>query len=605
MAASPRVFAWKIGGDQGEGIDSTGTILATVLARAGYWIYGYKWFSSRIKGGHTHFKVRISDRPVNGASSDTHVLVALTQETIDKNIDELLPGGVVLADEAFRPRLPERTPAGVRLVPIPLSEIAKRAGGALMRNMVALGASAYLLGLDLEPFHEFVRRRWGAKGEPVVEANIKALEEGYAFAREHLPGEPFRLPSPDGRPKLTLTGNQALALGAVAAGCRIMAGYPITPATGIMETLAGILPKFGGAVLQMEDELAAVHVVAGAGYAGARAMTATSGPGISLMQEGIGLLSMTETPSVIVDVQRAGPSTGEPTKVEQSDLLALIHGGHGEGPRIVIVPSSVEECFSDGAEAFNLAERFQCPVIVASDLALGEFLHTAEDLPLEQVRIERGALVEGEELRQVGETGFQRYAFTPTGISPRSLPGQPHGQFLATGSEHNVFGHVNEEPENRRRMMEKRWKKLEAVDFPAFTYEGPERPDALVVGLGYTRGVIDEALEALRAHGASVGHLQVRRLSPFPAAELRRRLEGLPFAFLVEQNATGELRFLLEAHDAIPAGVVVEEVHKADGRPFVPEEIARPVAERLGLQGDLEAWLRAGEQLAPVGEAVR
>ncbi|MDI3317001.1 MAG: 2-oxoacid:acceptor oxidoreductase subunit alpha [Bacillota bacterium] len=605
MAASPRVFAWKIGGDQGEGIDSTGTILATVLARAGYWIYGYKWFSSRIKGGHTNFKIRISDRPVNGASSDTHVLVALTQEAIDKNIDEVLPGGVVLADEAFQARLPETAPAGVRLVTIPLSEIAKQAGGVLMRNMVALGASVYLMGLELGPFHEFVRRRWGSKGEAVVQSNFKALEQGYAFAQEHLPGEPFRLPPADGRPKLTLTGNQALALGAVAAGCRIMAGYPITPATSVMETLAGMLPKFGGAVVQMEDELAAVHVVAGAGYAGARAMTATSGPGISLMQEGIGLLSMTETPSVIVDVQRAGPSTGEPTKVEQSDLLALVHGGHGEGPRIVIVPSSVEECFRDGAEAFNLAERFQCPVIIASDLALGEFTYTAEDLPLDQVRIERGALVDAGELRRLGERRFQRYAFTPTGVSPRSIPGQPDGQFLATGSEHNVFGHVTEDPGNRTRMMEKRWKKMESVDFPAFTYEGPERPDAVVIGLGYTRGVIEEALEALRAHGASVGHLHLRRLSPFPAKELRERLAGLPFAFVVEQNATGELRFLLEAHDAVPAGVVVGEVHKADGRPFVPEEIARPVAERLGVHGDLEGWLRAGDRVAPVQEAVR
>ncbi len=568
-------LAWKIGGDQGEGIDSTGDVVGTVASRLGYYIYGYKHFSSRIKGGHTHYTVRLSAQPVLAPEPEVHVLVALTQETIDRNVAGLVAGGPVIADAAFKPQLPDG--ANAQLIEIPLTQIARAIGAPVVRNMVTVGASAALLGLPLEAFAKYVEEKFGRKGAVTVAQNVQALEQGYRFVAEH-PDVKTRYALPEATPgkRYLMTGNDTLALGALGAGCRLMAAYPITPATDIMETLAGLFPKYGGAICQMEDELAAVTMVIGAGYAGARAMTATSGPGFSLMQEGIGLASVAEIPAVIVDTQRVGPSTGMPTKTEQSDLMSAVFGGHGEGERIVLTPGTAVQAFEDGYEAFNLAERYQCPVIILSDLGLAQWVQTVENLPYERLTIDRGQIVGAEETAAL-EAEFLRYRVTEDGISPRTLPGTPKGQYLATGVEHAQTGKVSEDPQNRAAQTEKRRRKLEPLRERegVVLADGVEGAEVAVVCFGSTIGAVDEAVADLRGRGLKVGRVQLRQAWPLPAEQLGRALGDARKVLFVEQNQTGELRGLARLQ-----GLEDERfasLLKYDGTLLLPQEIVEQI----------------------------
>jgi 2-oxoglutarate ferredoxin oxidoreductase subunit alpha len=572
MSAS---LAWMIGGDQGEGIDSTGDVVATVANRLGYYVYGYKSFSSRIKGGYTYYKVRMSDQPVYAPVHGTHVLVALNQETITRDGGTVQAEGVILADEAFQPAVPEGVRA--RVVPVPLTAVARELGNVLVRNMVAAGASAALLNLPLVAFQEYAREKFERKGATVVEQNLTALARGYDAARQVFPeGLPFHVaPVPASRPRLLLTGNEAIALGAVAAGCRVMAAYPITPASDVMENLVTLFPQVGGAVCQMEDEIAAITLAIGAGYAGARAMTATAGPGLSLMQEGLGLASAAEIPVVLVDCQRSGPSTGMPTKEEQSDLFALVFGGHGEGQRIVLAPGTAEEAFRDTAEAFNLADRYQCPVIVASDLSLSQWKETVEDLPLDAVTIDRGAMADRQAVASFAGA-FPRYAITESGISPRVVPGEPGGQYLATGVEHLPTGKVSEDPANRAAMMAKRARKIEPLRHqPGSVYQGPENPELLVVSFGSTVGAVTEAVAAIGRLGQRVGHLRVRRLWPLPVDELRPRVQAAEKVLFVEMNSTSQLRSLFRLEGILPERA--DSLLKYDGLLLTAEEVAEKI----------------------------
>ncbi|HLT57645.1 MAG TPA: 2-oxoacid:acceptor oxidoreductase subunit alpha [Limnochordales bacterium] len=583
-----RLASWKIGGEQGQGIDSTGEMLATVCNRLGYYIYGYRQFSSRIKGGHSNYKIMIGTEPVASTSSELDVLVAIDQETIDRNHHELVEGGILVADAHFEPVVPEGCPA--RLLSVPLTRIAQEVGSPVMRNVVSLGVSAYILGLPLEAFKEVVMERFGRKSPEVGEQNVAALEQGYAYAQEHLPELAWRLAPGDGKKRLIMMGNDAVALGAAAAGCRFCAAYPITPASEVMETLMDILPRYGGVVVQAEDEIAAITACIGAGFAGARAITATAGPGISLMQEAIGLAHTAEIPVVIVDTQRGGPSTGMPTKHEQSDLWALLFGTHGDTPRIVLTPSTVEETFYATAEAFNLADKYQCPVFVATDLSLALNKQTVEDLDIRRIKIDRGALLTDEEIAAQAEPdGFRRYRITESGISPRPLPGQPKGQYLATGVEHNEFGKVSEDPKNRVAMMDKRLRKVPAdpaaLGLEGVTYSGPETPDLLLVGIGSTVGPLSDARKALEAEGYRVGHAQIKVLAPLPVQQLSELFARAKRVLVAENNAQGQLAALIEyrvGKAMREQGQPVPPIHslrKYDGNPFLPTEIVAEAKE--------------------------
>lgn len=584
MSSLIKQLSWKVGGQQGEGIDSAGEILSTALNRKGYYLYGYRHFSSRIKGGHSNTKIRISTSPIRSISDELDILVAFDQETIDLNAYELIEDGVILADAKFNPTVPEGVSA--RLLAVPFTKIAEEVGMAQMKNMVAVGASTALLGLPLDAFKEVIEERFARKGQKVVDKNMEAISRGREFVKaeagEALPD--FELEPSDGKKRLYMIGNDAIALGAIAAGARLMAAYPITPSSEIMEYLIKKLPEFGGTVVQTEDEIAAITMTIGANYGGVRCLTASAGPGLSLMTEAIGLAGMTETPAVIVNTQRGGPSTGLPTKQEQSDVLAMLYSTHGEIPKIVIAPSTAEECFYDTIQAFNLAEQYQCPVIILSDLALSLGKQTVEPLEYDRIQIERGKLVsDEEELPQLGDSElFPRYEFTEDGISRRVLPGKKYGIHHVTGVEHDQTGRPSENPVNRKKMMDKRLGKLAngiPFDEPVFLDAKHEEADLLIVGFNSTRGTIHEAMERLETEGITVNHAHIRQILPFPTEIMAEQMKKARKVLVVENNATGQLTNLIKMH----VGMAEKLIHfgKYDGNPFLPSEIYKQCKELL------------------------
>ena len=566
-------LSWKVGGQQGEGIESTGEIFAIALNRLGYYLYGYRHFSSRIKGGHTNNKIRVSTTQVRSISDDLDILVAFDQETIDVNYKELHRNGVIMADAKFGPSKPEDTEAS--LYAVPFTEIATELGTSLMKNMVAIGATSAVLDLDIQVFEEVVQEIFGRKGQQVVEKNMEAIKAGYEYMKEQLGTNvgAMELEKADGQKRLFMIGNDAIAMGALAGGCRFMAAYPITPASEIMEYLIKKLPAVGGTVIQTEDEIAAVTMAIGANYGGVRTITASAGPGLSLKMEAIGLSGITETPLVIVDTQRGGPSTGLPTKQEQSDLMAMIYGTHGEIPKIVMAPSTVQEAFYDTAEAFNLAEEYQCPVIILSDLQLSLGKQTVEPLDFSKVEIRRGKLQTGELPELESKAYFKRYEVTEDGVSPRTIPGMKNGIHHVTGVEHEETGKPSESAANRIAQMDKRFRKISNIKFdtPVHKNAPHEEADLLIVGFNSTRGAIEEAMDRLEQDGVKVNHAQVRLIHPFPVDEILPLVKSAKKIAVIENNATGQLANILKMN--VGHAEKVHKVLKYDGNPFLPHEI--------------------------------
>ncbi|MDX8343964.1 2-oxoacid:acceptor oxidoreductase subunit alpha [Rossellomorea sp. YZS02] len=568
-------LSWKVGGQQGEGIESTGEIFSMALNRLGYFLYGYRHFSSRIKGGHTNNKIRVSTTQVRAIADDLDILVAFDQETIDVNYKELHSDGVIIADAKFKPEKPEDTDASLYIVPF--TELATELGTSLMKNMVAVGATCAVLNLDPGVFKEVVEEIFGRKGETVVEKNMEAIKQGYQTMKTELGDNvgSLQMKEADGNKRMFMIGNDAIALGALAGGVRLMAAYPITPASEIMEYLIKKLPMVGGTVIQTEDEIAAATMAIGANYGGIRSFTASAGPGLSLMMEAIGLSGMTEQPLVVVDTQRGGPSTGLPTKQEQSDLMAMIYGTHGEIPKIVLAPSTVQEAFYDTVEAFNLAEEYQCPVIILSDLQLSLGKQTVEPLDYGKVEIRRGKLAVSEtELEELEpKKYYKRFEVTEDGVSPRVIPGMKNGIHHVTGVEHDETGKPSESPVNRQAQMDKRMRKLENIKFqnPIHTHAPHEESDLLLVGFNSTRGVIEEAMSRLESDGLKVNHAHVRLIHPFPAAELEPLMQSAKKVVVIENNATGQLANIIKMN--VGYGNKIIKMTKYDGTPYLPNEI--------------------------------
>jgi 2-oxoglutarate/2-oxoacid ferredoxin oxidoreductase subunit alpha len=568
-------LSWKVGGQQGEGIESTGEIFSMALNRLGYFLYGYRHFSSRIKGGHTNNKIRVSTTQVRAIADDLDILVAFDQETIDVNYKELHSNGVIIADAKFKPEKPEDTDASLYI--IPFTQLATELGTSLMKNMVAVGATCAVLNLDPDVFKEVVEEIFGRKGETVVEKNMEAIKQGFQTMKDELGSKvgSLQLKEADGNKRMFMIGNDAIALGALAGGVRLMAAYPITPASEIMEYLIKKLPMVGGTVIQTEDEIAAATMAIGANYGGIRSFTASAGPGLSLMMEAIGLSGMTEQPLVVVDTQRGGPSTGLPTKQEQSDLMAMIYGTHGEIPKIVLAPSTVQEAFYDTVEAFNLAEEYQCPVIILSDLQLSLGKQTVEPLDYSKVEIRRGKLVGNEsELNELeAKKYFKRFEVTEDGVSPRVIPGMKNGIHHVTGVEHDETGKPSESPVNRQAQMDKRMRKVESIRFnnPIHIHAPHEEADLLLVGFNSTRGVIEEAMERLEADGLKVNHAHIRLIHPFPADVLEPLMQSANKVVVIEHNATGQLANIIKMN--VGYGNKITKMTKYDGTPYLPNEI--------------------------------
>lgn len=579
-------ITWMVGGQQGDGFSSSGETFALGLSRLGYYIYGYFTNSSRILGGHANYRVRISTESRLANADLLDMLVAFDLETVDINAGKLCEGGLVLCDSTLEPILPEGK--NLQLIQVPMIAIAEGLGTKLVKNMVAVGASAALVGVRPEIFTQLMEQRFSRKGEKVVSMNVQAILQGYEYVKENyaLSGD-FELPEVEPKKRMLMTGNAAIGLGSVAAGCRSMYAYPITPATDIMEYMAKKLPKLGGIVLQTEDEIAAITMTIGSAFAGARAMTATSGPGLALMMEAIGLSGMTETPVVIINTQRGGPSTGLPTKHEQSDLFASLYGTHGEIPKIVLAPSTAEECYYDAIKAFNLAEMYQCPVILLTDLALSQATQSVEYIEPTPPELDRGKLVplplkaevdveskEAEERYQL----FKRYEATEDGISPRVLPGTPLGLHHVTGVEHSEVGRPSEGKDNRQMMMDKRLRKMKSMVIDGgVEITGEQESDLLVIGWGSSKGVIQEAIERMATEELNITHAHVKVLLPFPTAELQGYIQGAKQVLFIENNATAQLAALTRQH--ISQIIDSDELLKYNGEPFYPHEIENKLRE--------------------------
>ena len=565
------------GGQAGDGSLTTGDLIAGVFKRMGLEVYTYKDFPSRIRGGHTNYVIRAGERRDYGMADAVDGLVAFDLEAVQAHIDELRPGGFVIFDNTSEVVEGPLRRDDITWYEIPLAKIAKEELGLeLVRNTISLGVIGALVGMDRAIVRADVTGVYARKGEKVLDINLRAIEAGERYVAEHFSEMPsgYGLAARADGDRLIMMGNDAIAFGALVAGCRFMAGYPITPATDILEWMSKQLPKFGGVVVQAEDELAAITMTLGAAFTGVRAMTATSGPGQALMTEAIGLAGVLEIPVVVVECARTGPSTGMPTKTEQSNLNHLIYSGHGEIPRVIVAPGTIAESFELTATAFNLAEQYQLPVFVLTEQALCQSKATLEPFDVDAVRIDRGSLIEDPVV--FGE--YKRFAFTESGVSPRVVPGLPGGMHLAAGSEHNELGVITENARNRARMMEKRMGKLEAMrdDLPRPVLHGVADADIGIVGYGANTGPIREAVDRLSAAGLPVRFLQLRTLWPFPDDEIRAFVQGAQHVFVVENNYTGQLERLIRA--VVGPLDALHGVRKYDGRPFRPIEIIEPIA---------------------------
>ncbi|WP_135827971.1 2-oxoacid:acceptor oxidoreductase subunit alpha [Halorussus halobius] len=581
----PDDLNWAIGGEAGDGIDSTGKIFAQALSRAGRHVFTSKDFASRIRGGYTAYKIRSSVDRVESVVDRLDILVALTERTIHENEDELHDGSVIIYDGERTEMEDVEIPEGMIGLSVPLQRLAEEAGGAIMQNIVALGAACEVTNFPIENLDSALEKKFGDKGESIVENNKTAARKGQEFVAEEYDHEfEYDIATTD-NDYVLLNGDQAIGMGAIAAGCRFYAGYPITPATDVMEYLTGRIEQYGGEVVQAEDELSAINMALGAARAGARAMTATSGPGIDLMTETFGLVATSETPLVIADVMRSGPSTGMPTKQEQGDLNMTLYGGHGEVPRFVVAPTNVAECFHKTVEAFNLAEKYQIPVFLLADLAMAVTEQTFEpdEFDMDAVEIDRGKIVDDDEVEAWTDEKdrFQPHFPTADGVSPRALPGTTNAAHMSTGLEHNSLGRRTEDTDVRVEQVDKRNRKVEtARENEGFDVREFGDPDAdnLVISWGSNEGAMREALDYLDEEGVDVRFLSVPYI--FPRPDLTEDIEAADEVVVVECNETGQFADLLE-HDALER---LKRVNKYNGVRFKADELAADIQEKLAAE---------------------
>ncbi len=567
----------RIGGAAGDGVASTGEIFGKTLSRSGQHVYAYNSYQSVIRGGHVWFQIRGGKDPVLYVGQHADILIALNKQTVDVHAPLLTAGGRIIFDPSKVKVTEADVPKGVILCPMPLYELAKEfSPNPIMANTVAVGAAMSFIKAPVEKFKSVLEDQFGHKKADVVDANLKAAQAGINYATEKWGPMDFGLPYAD-KKRIFLTGNQAIALGAMAGGCHFYSFYPMTPATSVGQFLADHGPDMGIVVKQCEDEIAVINMAIGAGYAGTRAMCATSGGGFALMVEAMGMAGITETPLVVMVSQRSGPSTGLPTKTEQGDLNMVMGAGQGDYPRIVIAPRTVPEAYEATIRALNLAEKWQTPVLVLSDLLLSEHFETSEEFPMERATLERGVWWDG------NGPGL-RYKLTPSGVSPRIIPGTANGAFIAGSDEHDedstlvsdVRAGLPDAIEVRKKQMDKRMHKLEGAKKDLHMPErvGPANAPVTLVSWGSTHGAVREAMATLKKEGVEVASIEFTDLYPLDWGKLKEMLQKERFTLMIEGNYTGQLERLLRAETGwFPS----DTLHKYDGEPFWPEDIVAKV----------------------------
>ena len=568
MTARDEFTVW-IAGAAGDGIASAGESFAKACSRLGLHVFAYNSYQSVIRGGHVCMHIRVGSRVVETQGDNAcDFLIALNMDSVLRYGKMVHPRGSIIFNADKLKVTPELLGKDAQSCGLPIMELTKN--NPLMQNIVALGTLMYLLGLSTTGLEELVRERFQKKGEQVIVANLSAMQAGFEHAKAHNKPSDITVTG-DGKRRLLMAGNPAIGLGALAAGCRFYSAYPMTPASSLLHWLVKYAARTGVLVKQCEDEIAALNMAIGAGHVGVRAMTGTSGGGFALMTEAVGEAGMTETPVVIVMAMRGGPSTGLPTKTEQGDLFQALGASQGDFPKIILAPRTVEECYTTAIEAFNLADKFQCPVILLTDLYLAESLQTVDGVDIKHIPIDRGPLLE-----RVENGGYRRFADTETGVSPRALPGTPGICYVSATDEHDedgiVISDVFTNPPTRVKMMDKRMRKIKFIlqDLPKPAIEGPADADLTLVGWGSTCSVLKETVHVLTREGFKVNMLVLRNLWPFQDEEVAQLLRRCKVTMSVEGNFSGQLVQLIRMRTGI---AIQHHLRKYDGEPFNPSHV--------------------------------
>jgi len=538
----PNELTIKIAGEAGQGMNTVGDALCKVLKKAGFYIFSNQDYMSRVRGGNNYFQIRISDKPLYALRGRSNLVVALDKPSVSIYKDEIEKDGVIL----------------------PIFEIAKTTGGEeRFVNSAACGVVSAMLGIDFGSIENVIRQIFANKDQKIIDSNINVLKAGYDYCKNNFKSTKFNLKKGNAGGGYLINGNEAIGLGAISAGCKFYCAYPMTPSTGILNLVSHYAKKFNIVVEQAEDEIAAVNMIIGASFVGARSMTGTSGGGFALMVEGLSLAGMTETPIVIVDAQRPAPATGFPTRTEQADLNFLIHAGHGEFARVIYTPGTIEECFYLTIKAFNIAEKYQIPVLIMTDQHLADSNRNIDTLDSKKIKVERH-IISKEESRNV--SNYKRYKITESGISPRAIPSWIDDVFYVDSDEHTEDGHITEDAQTRNLMVDKRlYKKMDGlskeVEKPVSYYI--EKAEIILIGFGSTYGVLKEVCEALS--DKKIGFIHLPQVWPFPGKDLELILKGAKKIVTVENNAGAQLAGLLRRETGISADL---SILKYDGRPF-------------------------------------
>lgn len=584
-------ISFKVTGAQGQGVNSVGEFCAKGLKRKGYAVFAYREYMSLIKGGHSSYQLDISNKAIQSSEEVVDILVNFNHHGLELNLHEVKPNGLVIhmtpdwefskTDAKFIKR------NNITVLFMPVLDMLKEIGARPIAANVLLSAVLWAsLGQDKRSLKKLVTAQFKHKGPKVVAKNHECIELGYKYFKGHKITLHAKLPRPKTTFKnhLLITGSQAMGLGTVHAGCRVYVGYPMTPSSPLLAYIAGLQNKTGMVIKQAEDEITAAQMMSGAMYMGTRAMTATSGGGYDLMTETISLNGMIENPSVVVLAQRPGPATGLPTWTAQGDLLLAVHSAHGEFPRCVMAVSDSEDAFYMMAEAFNIAEQFQCPVTVLTDKQIAEALYTQAPYDQRKIKIDRGMLITAPNaLKKLkGEDRYNHKA--QDGITPRWIPGAKADTYCAQGDEHNADGSVDETAENAVQQMEKRMEKLAALhdSLPDPKLYGAQKPEVLLVGWGSTKGVVLDAMELLKEHsvdiGSKIGYLHYEYLWPLKTDVFTRLHQNAKRTICIEGNYQGQLAMVLQQE----AGVKIDErILKYDGRPFFLHELTHQLSQYL------------------------
>jgi 2-oxoglutarate ferredoxin oxidoreductase subunit alpha len=579
-------FAVGIGGENGQGIASTGDILARIFARRGLHVNAYNAYQSIIRGGHTFLTIRAGENPVHSMGDKLDALIPLNQDSMDRHLRLMKAGSRVVYDaDKLKPG---EAAAGVELCPMPMKEIC--GANKLASNTAALGAVLQMLGIESEPLEAAIARQFKKKGDAVIAENVGIARAGFEYAAKHFKTFSFKAPKPT-KPKGIVTGNQATAMGGAAAGVKFYAAYPMSPSTGVLMWMATHARQLGIMVRQVEDEIGVMNMVIGAAHSGCRSMCATSGGGFALMTEAVGMSGMIETPIVCVDVQRAGPATGVPTKTEQGDLWQMLGAGQGDYPRIIVAPDNQLDLFHTIPQLFNLVDKYQCPGLVLADLLISEGTCSVDpdELDFDQ-KIERGEIIfpNGNSDNPFGganDNAYLRYRNTASGISPRAVPGVPGHIHVAATDEHDEDGTlISDEftnPTKRRMMVEKRGRKMQTVlsELAPPKLFGAQNAAVTLVGWGSTQGVVREAVAKLAAEeGIVANHLHIKWIVPFHAEEVTRILSQSRRVIIVENNYSGQFARYLRSETGFTAH---GHIRKYDGEPFMPHHLVEAVKEQL------------------------